>query len=1126
MFNTLIDKIFGNKHEKEINKIRPMVDEINNIYATLHELSDEELQNKTEEFKKTIHNKIHDIQQQTEDLKQELKGSHDDKEVDIEDIRKQITDLEEEEKEITEGVLLEILPEAFAVVKETCRRLVGESWKVVGVETYWNMIPFDVQLIGAIVLHQGKIAEMATGEGKTLVATMPLYLNALVGKGAHLVTVNDYLAQRDCEWMGKIFEFLGLSVSYIKNDMPTPERKKAYEADITYGTNNEFGFDYLRDNMARSTEDMVQRGHHYTIIDEVDSVLIDEARTPLIISGPVPESHNQFNEMKPIVSDLVRQQTHLVNRLMKEAKELLEKEEDEGSEYEAGKKLLKVQRGAPKNKRLTKMLGESGIQRLIRAVEADYMRDKKLHVLDEELYYVIDEKNNTIDLTDQGREAISPNNPEMFVLPDIATELTEIDEDESLSSEEKQEKREKIQTEYSNISEKLHNISQLLKAFSLFEKDVEYVVTDDGKVMIVDEFTGRLMPGRRFSDGLHQALEAKENVKVERETQTHATITLQNFFRLYTKLAGMTGTAETEADEFEEIYHLKVVVIPTNEPVRREDHEDMIFKTKREKFKAIIQEIEDYHTAGLPVLVGTVSVEVSETLSRMLKRKNIRHSVLNAKHHAKEAEIVTKAGEPGMVTIATNMAGRGTDIKLGAGVIRYTEEGYDLFAEDIEALINRKAKILVHEIPDSLIDTFVSILSEKNGNPTVVDSENQKISLLTDIDSWNDHKVVCIPKSKGNPRDKKISNEFITHVKVRDYAEGGLHIIGTERHEARRIDRQLRGRSGRQGDPGSSRFYLSLEDDLMRLFAPDRIVGVMDRLGLEEGEVITHPMITKSIERAQKRVEMRNFEIRKHLLEYDDVMNKQREIIYQRRKRALEGENLRDNIYIFIEDFIDEQVEIYTDKDYSENWDWQGLSNALLKTILLPLPLTEQEKEEISKDELKDRLIEAAIDNYKRKCDTLGDEVMGQLEKIATLHTIDEKWKEHLYEMDHLKEGINWRAYGQKDPLIEYKHEGFRAFKEMLESINDEILEIVFKANIEVEQDLRKQQQRAASIDMSTKHAETVGMGFAGQPEEQQQQGGNVSAGKKQPVKVGKKVGRNDPCPCGSGKKYKHCCGK
>ncbi len=1125
MLNLLMEKIFGNKHEKEINKIQPLVEETNSIYATLHELSDEELQSKTEEFKEVIHNKVKNIQKQTDDLKQELKSSHDDQEIDIEEIRKQISDLEEEEKEITEGVLLEILPEAFAVVKETCRRLVGKSWKVVGVETSWNMIPFDVQLIGAIVLHQGKIAEMATGEGKTLVATMPLYLNALVGKGAHLVTVNDYLAQRDCEWMGRIFESLGLSVSYIKNDMPTSERKKAYQADITYGTNNEFGFDYLRDNMARSTEDMVQRGHHYAIIDEVDSVLIDEARTPLIISGPVPESHNQFNEMKPLVSELVRQQIHLINRLVKEGKELLENQEDEGAEYEAGKKLLKARRGAPKNKRLTKLLGESGIQRLIRGVEADYMRDKKLHLLDEELYYVIDEKNNTIDLTDKGREAISPNNPEMFVLPDIATELTEIDEDDSLSSQDKQKKREKVQTEFSNISEKLHNISQLLKAFSLFEKDVEYVVTDDGKVMIVDEFTGRLMPGRRFSDGLHQALEAKENVKVERETQTHATITLQNFFRLYTKLAGMTGTAETEADEFEEIYKLKVVVIPTNEPVRREDHEDMIFKSKREKFKAIIQEIEDYHNAGLPVLVGTVSVEVSETLSRMLKRKNIRHSVLNAKHHAKEAEIVTKAGEPGMVTIATNMAGRGTDIKLGAGVIRYTEEGYDLFAEDIEALLNRKAKILVHEIPDSLIDTFTTIISERNGNFKVVESEDQKRSLITDIDTWGDHNVICILKSKGNPRDKKISSEGITHVKVRDYAEGGLHIIGTERHDARRIDRQLRGRSGRQGDPGSSRFYLSLEDDLMRLFAPDKIIGVMDRLGLEEGEVITHSMITKSIERAQKRVEMRNFEIRRHLLEYDDVMNKQREIIYQRRKRALEGENLRDNIYIFIEDFIDEQVEIFTDKDYSENWDWQGLSNVLLKSILLPLPLTQKEKEEISKEELKDRLIDAAIDNYKRKCNNLGDEVMGQLEKIATLHTIDEKWKEHLYEMDQLKEGINWRAYGQKDPLIEYKHEGFRAFKEMLESINDEILEIVFKANIEVEHDLREQQQRAASIDMSTRHAETVGMGFAGQSEEQQQ-GGNVRAGKKQPVNVGKKVGRNDPCPCGSGKKYKHCCGR
>ncbi len=1121
MSNILIEKIFGNKHEKQINKIQPTVDEINKIYTTFNDFSDEELKKKTEEFKKKIQGKVHNIREQIDDLKKELQDSHAVEEVDIEEIRKQITELEEEENEITEGVLEEILPEAFAVVKEACRRHIGQSWKVVGVDTYWDMLPFDVQLIGAVVLHQGEIAEMATGEGKTLVATMPLYLNALVGKGAHLVTVNDYLAQRDCEWMAKIFEFLGLSVAYIKNDMSTLERKKAYNADITYGTNNEFGFDYLRDNMARSTEEMVQRGHYYSIIDEVDSVLIDEARTPLIISGPVPESHNQFNEMKPKVSQLVRDQAHLINRLVKEGNELLDKED---TVYEAGKKLLKAQRGEPKNKRLTKILRESGIQKLIRRVEADYMRDKKLHTLDEELYYVIDEKNNTIDLTDKGREAISPNNPEMFVLPDIATDLTEISEDESLSPVEKQEKREEVQEKFSTISEKLHNISQLLKAYSLFEKDVEYVVTEDGKVMIVDEFTGRLMPGRRFSDGLHQALEAKENVKVERETQTHATITLQNFFRLYTKLAGMTGTAETEADEFEEIYDLEVVVIPTNEPVRRSDYNDMIFKTKREKYNAIIQEIEDYHNAGLPILVGTISVEVSETLSRMLKRKNIHHSVLNAKHHAKEAEIVSKAGEPGMVTIATNMAGRGTDIKLGAGVIRYTEDGFNAFAENIEVLINRGEKILVHEIPDNIIDTFNTIISEKNGNPKVVESEENKIQLITNIDRWADHKVVIIPKSKSNPGDEKDSIDLITHVKVRDYAEGGLYILGTERHEARRIDRQLRGRSGRQGDPGSTRFYLSLEDDLMRLFAPDRIVSVMDRLGLQEGEVITHSMITKSIERAQKRVEMRNFEIRKHLLEYDDVMNKQREIIYQRRKRALTGESLRDNIYSSIEDFITEQVEIFSENEYAENWDWDGLNNVMFKTILLPLSLTQEKKEDISVDELKERLIEAAKENYKRKCEAFGNEIIGHLEKIATLHTIDEKWKEHLYEMDHLKEGINLRAYGQKDPLIEYKQEGFRAFKQMLEAIDDEILEIVFKANIEGEQDLSRQQPRAV-IDMSTVHEDTAGMGFAGQPEAQQQQG-NVGAGKRQPVRVEKKVGRNDPCPCGSGKKYKHCCGQ
>lgn len=1120
MFNKLLEKFIGNKHDKDIKKIQPVIEEINSIYKTLQDLSDEELKNKTEIFKEIIRGRVSEVQSQIEERVQKLKDVETDEDMNVDQIRKEIEDFREEEVKLTEDVLNEILPEVFAVVKEVCSRLVGMSWKIAGQETLWNMIPFDVQLIGAIVLHNGKIAEMATGEGKTLVATMPLYLNALVGKGAHLVTVNDYLARRDCEWMGKIFDFLGLSVAYITNDMSSDARKTAYQADITYGTNNEFGFDYLRDNMSVSNERVVQREHHYAIIDEVDSVLIDEARTPLIISGPVEESRNQFNEMKPKVSQLVRKQAVLINQLVKEGEDLL----DEEKESEAGIKLLQAQHGGPKNKRLAKILRETGIQKLIRRVEADFMRDKKIHEVDASLYYVIDEKNNTIDLTDNGRESISPGDPEMFVLPDIATVLSELDDEESsLSQVEKEEKRDEIQTKYADISEKLHNISQLLRAYSLFEKDVEYVVTEDGKVMIVDEFTGRLMPGRRFSDGLHQALEAKENVKVERETQTHATITLQNFFRLYTKLAGMTGTAETEAGEFWEIYKLDVVVIPTNEPIRRFDYEDMIYKTRREKYNAIIDEIEKHHQAGLPVLVGTVTVDVSETLSRMLKRRGIKHSVLNAKQHAREAEIVTRAGEPGMVTIATNMAGRGTDIKLGAGVIRITAEGVELFTEDIKKVLNKKEKILIHEVPEKYLDKFSEVISENGGTLRIIKSEEDKYLIRSGIDDWKDEEVIIIPKTLGKADDVKKSSDFITHIKAREYAEGGLHIIGTERHEARRIDRQLRGRSGRQGDPGSSRFYLSLEDDLMRLFAPDRIVSVMDRLGLEEGEVITHPMITRSIERAQKRVEMRNFEIRKHLLEYDNVMNKQREVIYNRRRRALEGENLREDIYEIIEEYIAEQVEICTNDEYSENWNWQELTDSMLRAMLLPLTVAEKEKADISREELQERLFESAKDNYRRKSRALGQELMSHLERFATLKTIDDKWREHLYEMDQLKEGIGLRAYGQKDPLIEYKYEGFKAFTQLLTCIDNEILEIVFKAHFQMEEkDDGISRSRERSHAMRTVHENTAGMGFL----DNRQQAGSQSPGKRQPVKVEKKVGRNDPCPCGSGKKYKYCHGK
>ncbi|HEX9933783.1 MAG TPA: preprotein translocase subunit SecA, partial [bacterium] len=652
MFGKLVETVFGSKHDRDRKRMMPLVEAINRVYAGLKDLSDETLRGKTAEFKSKILERVGGVRDELQKLRDSLKSTTASNTVDFYEVRQRIEALEKEEKTLTEQVLLEILPEAFAVVREVCRRLVGKSWKVVGRDVVWDMVPFDVQLMGGVVLHEGKIAEMATGEGKTLVATMPLYLNALVGKGAHLVTVNDYLARRDCEWMGEIYKFLGLTVDSIINDMEPEARKRAYLADITYGTNNEFGFDYLRDNMAISPDGVVQRGHYYAIIDEVDSVLVDEARTPLIISGPVGESKNRYGEMKPRVEQLVKSQTVLINRLIAEAEKLLEGQ----TEREAGIKLLQAQRGAPENKRLTKLMHEPGVQKLIHNIESEYMRDKKMNELDAELFFAIDEKMHTIDLTEKGRETLSPNQPAMFVLPDLSTELSKIEGSENLAPETRERMKEEVQSEYIEKSEQMHNINQLLRAYSLFEKDVDYVVTEDGKVMIVDEFTGRLMPGRRYSDGLHQALEAKENVTIEHETQTWATITLQNFFRMYKKLAGMTGTAETEAGELWEIYKLDVVVVPTNEPVRRDDLEDVVYRTKREKYNAIIDEIAEYHEKKLPVLVGTISVEVSETLSRMLKRKNVRHSVLNAKYHKQEAEIVALAGEPGMVTIATNMA--------------------------------------------------------------------------------------------------------------------------------------------------------------------------------------------------------------------------------------------------------------------------------------------------------------------------------------------------------------------------------------------------------------------------------------------------------------------------------------
>ena len=1061
MGGSLLSKFFS-KHEKDIKRLNPIVDEINHYYEQYHDLTDEELKNKTQYFKEKIVQDTQEVRDELQQLKELLHSdigssngtneqadqSETDDEGQSESLRKQIKKLEEKEFELIKEVLDEILPEAFAVVKETCKRLVGKKWKVCDLEIQWDMIPYDVQLIGAIVLHDGKIAEMATGEGKTLVATMPMYLNALAGKGVHLVTVNDYLARRDCEWMGEIYKFLGLKVVYIENDTNTEQRKVAYSADITYGTNNEFGFDYLRDNMAIRFEDQVQTGHYYAIVDEVDSVLVDEARTPLIISGPVEHSTHRYDEMKPRVEQIVKRQTMLMNSIVAEGEKLL----SEGNEYDAGIKLLQASRGSPKNKKLNKIFEEVGVKKLIRRVENDYLRDKKLNEIDEELYFAIDEKAHTIDLTEKGREALSPNGLEMFVLPDLSEKLHEIDVDEAIPEDEKIAIRARIQDEYVEKNERLHNISQLLRAYSLFEKDVEYVVTD-GKVLIVDEFTGRLMPGRRYSDGLHQALEAKEGVKIERETQTLATITLQNYFRLYDKLAGMTGTAETEASELWEIYKLEVIVIPTNEPVRRLDYEDKIYRTKREKYNAVINEIVEMHEKRRPILVGTISVDISETLSRMLKRRGIRHSVLNAKNHQGEAEIVSHAGQPAAVTIATNMAGRGTDIKLGRGVVKH---------------------------PNC---------------------------------------AVLLPR---------LDEEICPYLKEYNCLENvpcGVHIVGTERHEARRIDRQLRGRSGRQGDPGSSRFYLSLEDDLMRLFGSERIAGVMDRLGVEEGEVIQHKMVTKSIERAQKRVEGHNFDIRKHLLEYDNVMNQQREVIYDRRSHALQGENLREEIIEMIGDFIENKIRQCTDEEvYSEEWDWDGLRSDFRKTMLFELPTTEDDFDRINQNELFEKLYSDAIDHYRQREKEFSDKLMRQIERLAMLKVIDERWREHLYEMDQLKEGIGLRAYGQKDPLIEYKSEGFRMFTEMLDMINQQVLEHIFKARIHPEP---VPIGRRVPRQMTEVHDSAVGMGFAGVPQEgdESRSGGPPRRVKKQPVVVGEKVGRNDPCPCGSGKKFKKCHG-
>ncbi|MEI7812694.1 MAG: preprotein translocase subunit SecA [Ignavibacteria bacterium] len=1017
-----IKKIFGDKHSKNLKEMIPVVEEINEHFEKLKELTDDELKAKTTAFKEKIQSETAGLRDKLGELKASLQTNEGDD--DRDNVYAEIEQLEDELTDKYEAVLDEILPEAFAVVKDTCHRFVGKTWDAAGYKVTWDMIPYDVQLIGGIVLHQGKIAEMATGEGKTLVATLPMYLNALTGRGVHLVTVNDYLAKRDSEWMGEIFKFHGLTVGCIINTMSPEQRKVMYSADITYGTNNEFGFDYLRDNMTIDKDGLVQRGHNFAIVDEVDSALIDEARTPLIISGPVGSGEHKFDEMKPDIEKLFRLQTALIAKFASEAEELLATE-GKNNETQAGVLLLRANRGLPKSKKLSKLRSEPSFKKLMQETELEFLREqsKRMHEIDDELYFAIDEKNNTIDLTEKGREVLakgSKEGKEYFVLPDLGLEVSHIENDELLSADEKLKKKDVLYNLYAERSDRIHTIHQLLKAYALFEKDDEYVITEEGKIAIVDEFTGRVLPGRRYSDGLHQAIEAKENVKVERDTQTLATVTLQNYFRLYNKLAGMTGTAETEEGEFYEIYKLDVVVIPTNKPITREDQDDAVYKTKREKLNAVIEQIEELRKEQRPVLVGTTSVEVSETISRMLKRKAIPHNVLNAKQHQREAEIVASAGQPGAVTIATNMAGRGTDIKLGAGV-----------------------------------------------------------------------------KERG-----------------------GLFIIGTERHEARRIDRQLRGRSGRQGDPGTTKFFLSLEDDLMRLFGSDRIASVMERIGIQEGEVIQHPLITKSVGRAQKKVEANNFSIRKRLLEYDNVMNQQREVIYNRRRHALEGERLKAEVLEFLNEYVGEIVD-----EHFENAEIELMRESILHNLLVEFKLEPDEFHILGQDGVKQRIYDAAVEFYNKKEEMIGSELMARLERYAVLNVIDDKWKEHLREMDDLKEGIGLRAYGQKDPLIEYKGEAFNMFVQFLNLIRNDVVAFCFKFWPQAPEEIQERRRHRPVQKVKTIKLDTTSMGLnagdGGVPQVAEQEGM-----KHQPVIAEEKIGRNEPCSCGSGKKFKNCHGK
>ncbi len=1093
MLKGWVTRIVGTRFQRELKRVRPVVDAIHRHEERFKALSDAELQAQTPKLRALIAERSGALAAEVDRLKREKHDCPDAEQ--RKELSAKLSQAEAAYVKALQAVLSDVLPEAFATVREASRRLLGSEVVVTGHALKWDMVPYDVQLIGGIVLHQGKIAEMATGEGKTLVATLPLYLNALAGRGAHLVTVNNYLARRDSQWMGHLFTWLGLTVGCIDDTEPsTPERRAAYLCDITYGTNNEFGFDYLRDNMVFALEQRVQRGHAYAIIDEVDSILIDEARTPLIISGPVgSESDEKYAQFNAQVVQLVRKQTAVVNDLIARAEPLVATEK---TTYEGAVLLYQAQLGSPKNKKLLKLLQEPGVKSLVQRVELDVLADRKLPAreqkmrhLEEELYFVLDERGHSVHLTEKGVETMSPQDPDLFVVPDISHAVHEIDHDEQLSPKEKIERRRQVEGEYAQKSETLHIIHKLLQAHALYEKDVDYVV-QEGKVLIVDEFTGRLMHGRRWSEGLHQAVEAKEGVAVQEETQTLATITIQNYFRMYDKLAGMTGTAETEETEFFQIYGLEVVVIPTNRPVRRVDKHDLIYKTRREKYNAILDEVERQHKRGLPVLVGTVNVDVSETLSRMLKRRGFRHEVLNAKYHQREAEIVAQAGQPGAITIATNMAGRGTDIKLGPGVKQCQVCG-----------------ITAHQAP------FGQQIERPDLTPDEI-------------------------KQRG----------------CNDDPPCGLVIVGTERHEARRIDRQLRGRSGRQGDPGQSVFFLSLEDDLMRLFGSDRIARWMDRTGAEENEVITHPWVTSAIGQAQKRVELQNFQARKKLLEYDDVMNQQREVIYSLRLFALEGgEELKAEALRMVEQAVAALAEeLIGDAKDAYQWDRALMETEFLLKFLISVPGVTDPAKIRNREELVQAAQQAGREAFRAKLDHLQEveakigaaNIGGQALSHVMLTVIDEKWKDHLYDLDQLRAAIQYRAWGQKDPLIEYKSEAYEMFVGLMHDLHATFGERWLKLQIEIGPPrggtatgpaggrpggpgsgpgggLVKgpAPRRPAPMVASKAAADGIVSGESAV--------GPLAA----PVGAGVAtnpyagVGRNDPCPCGSGKKFKKCHG-